>query len=294
MSNQASSGSWRVGLRFVAKATIGVALMFLIGWLGSCSKPPNCFTDTSPALPNATRVCCNQGALFTCGPWTCTSGFLDCNGDLGAPRGNGCECGPCQATCNGSTCGATFTITLGAGKECDALAPPACEKCAGTLTCGPDKDALKFKVCCAPHDTACSAASDCCKTGQGNEPPPFKGISCAANKCSFCSQKIGESCSFDSDCCAPLKCVDNQCRDCVPLTYVPCNQALCVGTDCPTGLKSESDTGCCDWEDHFKGGNCPINDPAGTDLFKPCCPPERLGRDMGDPHCGHESWCCTT
>lgn len=204
--------------------------------------------------------------------------------------GHGCECGPCQGTCNGSACGATITIQLGPGKECDALAPPACEKCAGSLTCGPDKDVLNFHVCCAPHGTSCASANDCCKTGPGNAPPPGKQVSCAGRSCSFCSQNIGDSCTFDADCCSPLMCIDNQCRSCVPLLYLPCDKPQCAQTKCPAAAPfSPSETGCCDWDDLPMPESCPPDD-----VFKPCCPNDlQQGRDIGG-HCGGLSWCCTT
>ncbi len=315
-------------VRLVARITAGVALTLGFAWSGCAPPPKQCFVDNS--LPGAVRLCCPKGPTFSCGPWSCDAGFLDCNSDLSTAHSNGCECGPCAFNCSGASCGVNFSITFKLGQECDALPPSACtDGCAPPLTCGPNSDGF-FHVCCGPQRAACSNDGDCCKTGPGIS-VGFEGA-CVNKQCATCTTKLGDACGPSVPCCADagLACIDGKCLSCVPETFarwgyyggpnyqynitamcgpaatahVPmgCPIPPCLGaTTCSCNQPGWVDhSTCCDDDENKDDKDKPI-DQCPQQHYQGCCPFDRPFEHGPADGCGDNTapnpdvkrWCCT-
>lgn len=119
---------------------------------GACGN--KCPAMTAPKQPH-TQYGCTAGQ---CGQLQCTSGWIDCDGDMADPAGNGCEI---NAKSDASNCGSC-------GKQCapgQACLPDA----KGTPTCSCEgNETLCFGTTCADLTTSLSNCGACGHTCPGN------------------------------------------------------------------------------------------------------------------------------
>ncbi len=185
--------------------------------------------DSCHTIANGTRACGTGGCEYAC-----DSGFVDCNGDIGVPTGDGCEtqlgtnsdCGSCGDVCSGT----------------DVCSEGACVSSCGGDT--PDSCATG----CTNLDTDPSNCGDC---GMVCTDEPNSSPTCESGSCSFsCDPGFGD-CTGDAGCETPLNTISNcgtcgtDCEALFPNATVACMSGSCVQTGCDPGYADcNADAGC--------------------------------------------------
>jgi hypothetical protein len=215
----------------------------------------------NPKHCGACGAACGNNTQCVTGNCKCDSGWADCNGDLGALGGDGCEqslnavtsCGSCTTSCSAETlpmvqasgcinltCGGLVCVP-GHG-NCNGIAQDGCEQRLNTNShCGQcGTKCLGNTVCtegtCVPINTNCPAGlGDCnndgvCETNTTND----------VGNCGKCNSSCGDI-PFVNARCEAGQCVFDA-GDCVA-GYGDCDGS--AETGCETPLGTEANCGEC-------------------------------------------------
>lgn len=211
--------------------------------LGACSDDPAA-PPTTDSAPATCQPSCGAHAIcrsdLTC---ACTSGWLDCNGDLATTGGNGCEC---NTRCNGAVCAAApscSTTEYGVcGSDAMYCAGDGCAVCpTGKANCDGVGDCEGTSPC----------FRECTNTGGCGDTTKF----CDFGKCKACAAGT-YNCDLIGDCECTGTCGGTVCRGTTACDYL--DQDACGGDTtqwcyqgecrpCSSGFNCNNTKGCeCD------------------------------------------------
>lgn len=220
---------------------------------GDCdaSQATGCESDlrsSATSCGSCGRVCtgganstaaCNGGS---CSVATCNSGYLDCNGDVGQPGGNGCEVRGSDDPVHCGACGNVCPSRPNAPGRCiqGSCAPPDCV--AGFLDCNNDLGSASSDGCevnGSVDPLHCGTCARACATGP-NVSATCSGGMCSAPTCAFgrldCNGDLalptGNGCEvepqYDGANCGSC---GNNCMT-APFTQSTCLQGSCTPRAC--------------------------------------------------------------